>query len=433
MRRILIGVVAMLATATGSASFPAEAAGTNAPVVFAEISDGAGIVVTGSDAPEGSPLHINVVVTGGQAAPTGIARVRTYAGTACAGAASGEQAIALAADTTPIAHSTEISNLGGWDSATIWSSQSGNGFGTDWFGSVFMGTDPPFFSHSGAAWRFADVPLSPDDSIESAHLLLRIKRSRPNLASDSFGTWTTAIRVDPASGTAFSGLNHDSFLARFAGSSVPWQMAFTYAERDPFATQQATSHASSPDISSLIAPRIASASWGESDDDLVIGILDNASPAIAEAQVIDVADNVRLHIDWTSPQPAGLAASAPATESPGPHSYRVHYDGDGVYAATDSDCLAIEFTPTDSDGDGYGDLIENQLGKDPGAYCAVMRADIDGSGSVSILDLSRGAQRFGESAPPAPRRLLQDSRTQISILDLSLMASQFTRSIATCP
>ena len=307
MRRILIGAVTILAAATGSSSLPSTAAGATVPFVSAEISDDAGVVLTGSDAPEGSPLHVNVVLTGDGTAPTGIARVRTFEGAACAGAASGEQSIALTAGTTPISHSTEIANLGGWDSATIWSSQSGDGFGTDWFGSVFMGTDPPFFSHSGAGWRFADVPLSPADSITSAYLRLRIKRSRPTLASDPFGTWTTAIRVDPASGSGFAGLDHDSFLARFAPGGVPWQIAYSYDEKDPFGTQQATSYASSPDISSLVAARIGSASWGVPDDDLVIGILDNASPAIAEAQVIDVADNVRLHIDWTSPLPAGLA------------------------------------------------------------------------------------------------------------------------------
>ena len=111
----------------------------------------------------------------------------------------------------------------------------------------------------------------------------------------------------------------------------------------------------------------------------------------------------------------------------------MHYDGDGVYAATDGACLPIEVTPTDSDGDGYGDVIEDALGTDPLVYCAVMRADVDGDGSVSILDLSRGAQRFGESAPPAPRRLLQDADTQISILDLSRMASHFSQPIAICP
>lgn len=432
MRRILIGVVAVLAATTGSA-LPATAAGTAAPLIFAEISDDAGIVLTGSDAAEESPLHVNVVATGSETAPTGIANIRAYEGSACAGPASREQAISLAAGTKPIPHSTDISNLGGWDSATIWSSQAGDGFGTDWFGSVFMGTDPPFFSHSGAGWRFTGVPLSPDDSIVSARLLLRIKRSRPNLASETFGRWTTAIRVDPVDGSGFSELDHDSFLARFVAGGVPWQIAYSLAEGDPFATQQATLYASSPDISNLVAARVGSASWGAPDDSVVIGILDNASPATAEAQIVDAPDNVRLHIDWTSPQPAGVAASAPVAELPGAHSYRVHYGGDGVYAATDSGCMAIEVTLTDGDGDGYGDVIEDQLGKDPGTYCAVMRADVDGDGSVSILDLSRGAQRFGESAPPAPRRLLQDGDTRISILGLSRMASHFSESTASCP
>jgi len=73
------------------------------------------------------------------------------------------------------------------------------------------------------------------------------------------------------------------------------------------------------------------------------------------------------------------------------------------------------------------------LGKDPNAYCDVMRADVDADATVSILDLSRVAQWFGQSAPPAPGRYLQDGDSAISILDLAQMARYFLESVSICP
>lgn len=88
----------------------------------------------------------------------------------------------------------------------------------------------------------------------------------------------------------------------------------------------------------------------------------------------------------------------------------------------------------DTDGDGYTDSAEAAMNpaKDPLSYCAIMRADVDGDGLVSILDISTSAARFTQSIPPAPERLAQDADALISILDLSRMAAEFTTSIAAC-
>ena len=83
-------------------------------------------------------------------------------------------------------------------------------------------------------------------------------------------------------------------------------------------------------------------------------------------------------------------------------------------------------------GDGYSNTAKAALAKNVLVYCATMRADVDGDGVVSILDLARAAGHFGQSTPPAPLRLQQDADAAISILDLAKQASLFGRSVATC-
>lgn len=88
---------------------------------------------------------------------------------------------------------------------------------------------------------------------------------------------------------------------------------------------------------------------------------------------------------------------------------------------------------SDVDGDGYPDLDETAQSEDPLVYCDIMRADVDADGVISILDLSRGAQKFGQSVPPAGDRLRQDADFVISILDLSKQASVFGQPVSACP
>lgn len=431
MRRISITIVAMLIALAASGG-PGRAIAAQPATVLTDIHDASHAVVTGADVQDGAILHVSATITGAGAAPTGIVRFRTYDGAGCAGVAAAEQSAALTTGTEPVSHSIEISNAAGDDSATIWSSPAGSEFATDWFGSVFMGTDPPFFSHSGAGWRFTGVPLTASDTIDSAYLRLRIAKSRPNLSSETFGTWRTAIRVDAASGANFAGLNNSAFVGRFGSGGVPWQVPYSLAQPDPFGTQQGATYAQTPDIAALVASRTSGASWS-SGSALVVGILDDASPPTAEAQVVDAPDNVRLHIDWTSYEPVARAESLAFTATAAARSYRVHYDGDALYGAGDGPCVAANVTPPDADRDGYSDAAEVALGKDPNAYCGMMRADVDADGVVSILDLSRVAQWFGQSAPPAPGRYLQDADAAISILDLARMAQDFLKNVSVCP
>jgi len=91
-------------------------------------------------------------------------------------------------------------------------------------------------------------------------------------------------------------------------------------------------------------------------------------------------------------------------------------------------------TRDDADCDGYADAAESAIGKSPLVYCAIMRADVDGDGTVSILDLSAVGAKFGRPIPAAPLRydqgLVFDG--SINIIDLSKMAAVFGKPIALC-
>jgi hypothetical protein len=90
----------------------------------------------------------------------------------------------------------------------------------------------------------------------------------------------------------------------------------------------------------------------------------------------------------------------------------------------------------DADNDGYTNMLEEIIGGNPGVYCKMMRADLDDDGFVSILDLSRAAQVFGQTVPPAPARYDQGvlpRDNSINILDLSMMASVYGKPVSQCP
>jgi Tol biopolymer transport system component len=91
----------------------------------------------------------------------------------------------------------------------------------------------------------------------------------------------------------------------------------------------------------------------------------------------------------------------------------------------------------DKDGDGYTAAQEAGVvpAKSDLAYCDIMRADVDGDGVVSILDLSQVAASYLKTIPPAPERRNQDGDMVISILDLSKMAppSVYLKHVTDCP
>lgn len=86
----------------------------------------------------------------------------------------------------------------------------------------------------------------------------------------------------------------------------------------------------------------------------------------------------------------------------------------------------------DDDGDGYSDARETAMGHNPTSYCVIMRADVDGDSNITILDLSMAASAFNKSIPPANPRLDQDGDSAVTILDLSRMAGSYQRATTAC-
>ena len=88
---------------------------------------------------------------------------------------------------------------------------------------------------------------------------------------------------------------------------------------------------------------------------------------------------------------------------------------------------------SDGDGDGYTDFLEEQLGKDPAAYCTIMRADVNGSAKVTLGDLILTAQQYNLDIPPATARYNQNGDAKITLADLILMAQVYNQSVGACP
>jgi hypothetical protein len=83
------------------------------------------------------------------------------------------------------------------------------------------------------------------------------------------------------------------------------------------------------------------------------------------------------------------------------------------------------------------DVAEIAIDENGLLYCSVMRADVRGDGSVTILDLTAVAGAFGQSVPPVSGRLDQGLPGQrdglISILDLVSVAGHFGKLVSACP
>ena len=94
-----------------------------------------------------------------------------------------------------------------------------------------------------------------------------------------------------------------------------------------------------------------------------------------------------------------------------------------------------QLTGPDTDGDGYTDAQEITMGKDPFAFCKIMRADVNGDGKVNIVDLSMLASHYNQTVPPAPARDDQGAVPdgKINIIDLSAAASVYNQLVSACP
>lgn len=94
--------------------------------------------------------------------------------------------------------------------------------------------------------------------------------------------------------------------------------------------------------------------------------------------------------------------------------------------------LVVNASP-DTDGDGYTDIQEIRLGKNPNVYCSVMRADMNGDGEVNGLDLALLAKQFLQPAPPADARRDLNGDGLLNALDLALLGKSFLKNVSACP
>ncbi|MHB8516079.1 MAG: NHL domain-containing protein [Dehalococcoidia bacterium] len=109
--------------------------------------------------------------------------------------------------------------------------------------------------------------------------------------------------------------------------------------------------------------------------------------------------------------------------------------GPSTAASAFSGCVTVTTRqcPDDTLCNGYTDAQKIALGKDPFTYCGIMRADVNGDGSVNILDLAGIAVYYNQSIPPAPARLDQNGDGTINILDLASVATVYNQSVSACP
>jgi hypothetical protein len=108
-------------------------------------------------------------------------------------------------------------------------------------------------------------------------------------------------------------------------------------------------------------------------------------------------------------------------------------DGDGLSDGSEILTYGTDPRLADTDGDGYGDGAELLLAKDPLTFCATMRADLNGDGTVYIIDLTQLSSVFLHTIPPAPARDDQNGDGKLNVIDLTAQSSRFLDGIGGCP
>ena len=89
----------------------------------------------------------------------------------------------------------------------------------------------------------------------------------------------------------------------------------------------------------------------------------------------------------------------------------------------------------DKDGDGYSDVQEATVvpAKSDLSYCTIMRADVNGDGTVALADLIILAGLYNKNVPPAPERLDQNGDLKIALADLIIAAGIYNKPVTLCP
>jgi hypothetical protein len=166
MPRARFLLIALIALAALVATPRAGRASLALPTVTSDMVDADGTSVAGATVAAGTQVRAAATVAGAAGAPSGSVTFAEYDGSDCGGASTDAWTAALATALQPQSHTIDISNAGGWDSATAWNANGVDQFQTNWFGGLFAGTDNAFFSASSMAWRFAGLPPHPQVTSE---------------------------------------------------------------------------------------------------------------------------------------------------------------------------------------------------------------------------------------------------------------------------
>lgn len=352
MRRFGLAVAVCVLAATASGPAPARA--SLLPQVDSQLLDDTGNPIDGT-LDSGLNVHIHATVSGSGAAPTSTVTFRHFATADCTGTPTGGPTAGLVTNTVPAIKAADLSNGSGWDSATAWNSNGMDYLGTNWAGGLFAGNDVGFAS-SSMAWRFNGASLRSDDLVTDAYLALRIRKSRPGLASEGPSTWKTVLAVDLHGGSNFEGETRAAFLARFYWGGT-WEVPLSPEVRDPFGTNDGANYGRSPDVTALVQNRIEDQSWAPGEG-IVLGVLNHGTSGIAEAEVVDQPDNARLHIEWTTTEEVQSADSGALTPDLGVQSYQAHYDGDAVYSTAAGPCMSLAVSSPAPNAPSVGGVAE---------------------------------------------------------------------------
>ena len=145
--------------------------------------------------------------------------------------------------------------------------------------------------------------------------------------------------------------------------------------------------------------------------------IDDYSPGGPDEAVIYISVNAPVVPADTT---LGMTASVSATNEPAANTAN-----NGASAS-----LLVGY---DTDGDGYPDVAELEMGTSPYVYCGTMRADVNNDGRVSLADLIIAAANYGQSVPPAPARYDQNGDGRIQLADLIIIAGVYGQQVSICP
>ena len=176
----------------------------------------------------------------------------------------------------------------------------------------------------------------------------------------------------------------------------------------------------------------------------------HTEPLAADTDIDGLTDGAELHVHFTDPLAADtdgdgvsdgpLGLAGPPVIAAGPDNCPLVANAD--QANTDAGNAALNRAGADTlgdacddniSGDGYSNAQHVAIGKDPSAYCTIMRADVNMDGKVTLGDLILVSGYYIQTIPPAPDRYNQNGDAKITLADLILVSGVYNQFVTACP